>query len=68
MRVMYLGDLHGNFNLIGQYIDRFGIKDTHIIQVGDFGLGLRALLKKAENLNFITKNSLKQCYCICYKR
>jgi hypothetical protein len=48
MRVMYLGDLHGNFNLIGQYIDRFGIKDTHIIQVGDFGLGLRALLESRE--------------------
>jgi hypothetical protein len=45
MRVMYLGDLHGNFNLIGS-IDRFGIKDTHIIQVGDFGLGFRALLKQ----------------------
>jgi hypothetical protein len=42
---MYLGDLHGNFNLIGS-IDRFGIKDTHIIQVGDFGLGFRALLKQ----------------------
>ena len=50
MRIMYLGDIHGNFNLIGQYIDRFGIKDTHIIQVGDFGVGFKSLVKEKREL------------------
>jgi predicted phosphodiesterase len=50
MRIMYLGDIHGNFNLIGQYIDRFGIKDTHIIQVGDFGVGFKSLIKEKREL------------------
>ena len=50
MRLMFLGDLHGNFNLIGQYIDRFGIKDTYIIQVGDFGVGFKSLVKEKREL------------------
>jgi predicted phosphodiesterase len=50
MRIMYLGDIHGNFNLISQYIDRFNIKDTYIIQVGDFGVGFKSLLKEKREL------------------
>jgi DNA repair exonuclease SbcCD nuclease subunit len=59
MRVMYLGDLHGNFNLIGQYIDRFGIKDTHIIQVGDFGLGFKSFIKESRELELYHKKLVK---------
>jgi hypothetical protein len=44
MRIMYLGDLHGNFNLINQYLKRFDIKDAYIIQVGDFGVGFNGML------------------------
>ena len=47
---MFLGDIHGNFNLISQYIDRFNIKDTYIIQVGDFGVGFKSLLKEKREL------------------
>ena len=42
MRILYLGDIHGNFNLINQYLKRFDIKDAYIIQVGDFGVGSAA--------------------------
>jgi catechol 2,3-dioxygenase-like lactoylglutathione lyase family enzyme len=35
---MFLGDIHGSFNIFHQYVKIYGIKDTHIIQVGDFGL------------------------------
>lgn len=50
MRIMYLGDLHGNFNLIHQYIDLYGIKDTHIIQAGDFGIGFQTVEKERRML------------------
>lgn len=46
MRLIFLGDIHGNFKLIHQYIDRFGIKDANIIQVGDFGVGFNTLEKE----------------------
>ena len=50
MRLFYLGDIHGNFNLISKYIDRFGISDAHIVQVGDFGVGFKALHKEKREL------------------
>lgn len=50
MRLMFLGDLHGNFNLIGQYIDMYKIKNTNIIQVGDFGLGFNVFFKEKRML------------------
>ena len=51
MKIYYLGDIHGNFSLIGQYIDRFSIKDAHIIQVGDFGVGFKDTLKEKRMLD-----------------
>jgi predicted phosphodiesterase len=50
MRIMFLGDLHGNFNLINQYLNRFDIRDAYIIQVGDFGVGFKSLLKEKREL------------------
>ena len=50
MKIYYLGDIHGNFSLIGQYIDRFSIKDAHIIQVGDFGVGFKDFHKEKRML------------------
>ncbi len=50
MRLFYLGDIHGGFNLISNYIDKFGIKDAHIIQVGDFGVGFKTLIKEKREL------------------
>ena len=44
--IFYLGDIHGNFNLINQYIKMYDIKDAHIIQVGDFGVGFNTLEKE----------------------
>jgi len=46
MRLLYLGDLHGSFSVIHQYIDLYGVKDAHIIQVGDFGVGFSTLEKE----------------------
>lgn len=50
MRLMFLGDIHGNFKLIHQYVKLYGIKDAHIIQVGDFGVGFQTLEKEKRML------------------
>jgi len=44
--IFYLGDIHGNFNLINQYIKMYDLKDAHIIQVGDFGVGFNTFEKE----------------------
>ena len=53
MRLLYLGDIHGNFNLISQYVKKFDIKDAYIIQVGDFGVGFKTLKKELVELSII---------------
>ncbi len=45
-RLLWLGDIHGQFNIIHQYVKIYGIKDAHIIQVGDFGVGFKTLAKE----------------------
>ena len=50
MKLMYLGDIHGNFNLIHQYVKMYDIKDAHIIQVGDFGVGFATFEKEKRML------------------
>jgi hypothetical protein len=47
---MYLGDIHGNFNVIHQYVKMYDIKDAHIIQVGDFGVGFNTFAKEKRML------------------
>jgi hypothetical protein len=46
MRILYLGDIHGNFKLIHQYVKMYGIENAHIIQVGDFGVGFAPIEKE----------------------
>jgi predicted phosphodiesterase len=59
-RILYLGDLHGNFDLISQYIKLYGIKDAHIIQVGDFGVGFNTLEKEKRALEMIHHQLVKK--------
>ena len=49
-RLMFLGDIHGHFPIIHQYVKLYGIKDTHIIQVGDFGVGFNTIEKEKRML------------------
>jgi predicted phosphodiesterase len=51
MRLFYLGDIHGNFGLIHQYVKKFDIRDAHIIQIGDFGVGFALLDKERRSLS-----------------
>ena len=63
--IFYLGDIHGNFNLINQYIKMYGIKDAHIIQVGDFGVGFNTFEKEKRLLQMthdvLVKNNIMVC-------
>lgn len=38
----FLGDIHGNFAYVSYISKRFKMSNTAIIQVGDFGMGMRA--------------------------
>jgi predicted phosphodiesterase len=60
MRILYLGDIHGNFELINQYLKRYDIKDAHIIQVGDFGVGFTTLVKEKRTLEFVHNELVKR--------
>jgi predicted phosphodiesterase len=46
MKLMFLGDIHGQFNIIHQYVKKYGIKDANIIQIGDFGVGFNTIEKE----------------------
>jgi len=39
--IIFLGDIHGEWLLTWLKIERLGIKNAYIIQVGDFGIGFR---------------------------
>jgi predicted phosphodiesterase len=60
MNIMYLGDIHGNFNLLHQYLTMYDIKNTYIIQVGDFGVGFRPLDKEKKMLEMFHPNLVKR--------
>lgn len=59
MRLMYLGDIHGNFGLINQYISLYKLKNAHIIQVGDYGLGFATFVKEKRMLELFHKALVK---------
>jgi predicted phosphodiesterase len=62
MRLFYLGDIHGNFSVIHQYVKKFDIKNAHIIQVGDFGVGFKSIEKEKRLLqmyhDLLVKNNV----------
>ena len=55
MRILFLGDLHRNFNLLEHYVRLYDIKDAHIVQVGDFGVGFSTFERELEILKNINK-------------
>lgn len=65
MRILYLGDIHGDFNIINQYIKLYNIKNAYIIQIGDFGVGFTTFDKDRRNLQ-MTNEALKKRNIILY--
>jgi predicted phosphodiesterase len=60
MRLMYLSDIHGNFNIINQYLKRFDITNANIIQIGDFGVGFHHLPKEKRALEYVNNELVKR--------
>lgn len=58
-RILYLGDIHGNFNIIHQYVKLYNITNAHIIQVGDFGVGFKTVEKEKRMLEMFHDILLK---------
>jgi hypothetical protein len=66
----FLGDIHGNWNIIQNHFEENDISNTNLIQVGDFGIGykkkdeesallkeLSAHLKKRNNFLYIIRGN-----------
>lgn len=49
-RLLFLGDIHGNFKLIKHYVKSYDITNADIIQVGDFGVGFKKFDRDLEEL------------------
>lgn len=62
MDLMFLGDLHGHFSIIHQYVKTYKIENAHIIQVGDFGVGFKTVEKEKRMLkdtnDLLEKNNI----------
>jgi UDP-2,3-diacylglucosamine pyrophosphatase LpxH len=54
-RLIFLGDIHGQWNLIKRQVKFFDIKDAYIIQVGDFGIGFHKPNYDKTELEFLNK-------------
>ena len=57
--LFFLGDIHGNFNYMLWQLKQEIIKDAHLIQVGDFGLGFIDYEKDIHNMTEINKSLIK---------
>lgn len=49
-RVIFIGDLHGDWEAIPDFITKYDIKNTTFIQVGDFGIGFDGAIKDEHRL------------------
>ena len=44
-RLLFLGDIHGKFSIIEKCIGQYDLKNSDIIQLGDFGIGFNEKLE-----------------------
>jgi len=51
--IVYLGDIHGGFHKVLNYINKNEITGIDIVQVGDFGVGFYSLPREKESLSEI---------------
>ena len=61
-RILYLGDIHSDFDIIIKYIKSNNLKDCFIIQVGDFGVGFKPFDDEIKSLSivnsYLNKNNI----------
>lgn len=59
-RVLYLGDIHGEFRIVNRYLKKYDLNDCIIIQVGDFGVGFSPFIKEKRALKMINDQLVKR--------
>jgi hypothetical protein len=52
-QLLGLGDIHGKINITISEINRIGIENTYILQVGDFGIGFKNIVKESYRMKFL---------------
>ena len=63
----FIGDIHGEFKSIGNWVKINNLHDCSIIFCGDFGFGFTSIQKETQDLlksNNICKNNNVNCYAI----
>jgi len=53
--LFFLGDIHGNLQVVQNLIKKYDLRDCIIIQVGDFGIGFERENKELNRLIFLNK-------------
>jgi len=54
--VTVLGDIHGNFKPMLSQIKKFDLRNSNVIQVGDFGIGFETNHKELKRLKFLNES------------
>ncbi len=65
--IIFVGDIHGCFENFLERLEKYGISNSKIIQVGDFGIGFKNQEedeKKLNNINNFLKKSNNHLYVI----
>ena len=60
--LFFIGDIHGNFSYLIWQLKQSNMKEAHLIQVGDFGLGFLDYEKDIHNMTEINKSNLQDKY------
>lgn len=58
--MIFLGDIHGNFNIIDILLSKYNIENDNIIQLGDFGVGFNDGYKDTSSLYMLNKTLQKR--------
>lgn len=53
--VLYCGDIHGKYDVIPDFLKKYGITNAAIIQAGDFGLGWGNKAKEERQMNHLSE-------------
>ena len=65
-KIVVLGDIHGSFNVVSFFIKKYNLRNTLIIQVGDFGIGYPAnLTRDSFELRYLSSELIKTNNILC---
>ena len=59
-RNIFLGDIHGDYDVIRKFIKNYDITNANIIQLGDFGVGFGTFTENKKQLDYYNKIFVKR--------